>query len=391
MLFLIINISLISMGIVFLVYGILKTKKIITLLKNNQNKISWQALFYFMLFFLMSYFVVIAMIMLNLENQLLIMLGSVFCFGGLFVAIVSFLSASTLRKLNESVDQLKQLQVATERFVPWQFVKLINKKNIKEVVLGDHVVKNFSILFSDIRNFTSISEQMNLGENFKFVNSYFQKMAPSVRKYHGFIDKYIGDSIMALFPKSPKDALHTAIDFFHQLESYNHDRSKTGLANINIGVGINTGELTIGTVGEAQRLETTVISDSVNIASRTENLTKLLNARTLVTKATVDQMKVSNTTTSEKKEPVLNNRPFSFRRVGAYYVKGKKEKIEFFELLDCYLKQQDKYLQTINLFQEGVNWVEKKHKKNAQKCFESVLKINKSDKVAKYYLVFCTK
>ncbi len=363
---------------VFLAYGILKTKAIITLLKNNPNKISWQALFYFMLFFLMSYLVVIAMIVFNLENQLLIMLGSVFCFGGLFVAIVSFLSASTLGKLNESVDQLKQLQVAMERFVPWQFVKMINKKNIKEVALGDHVAKNFSILFSDIRNFTSISEQMNLDENFKFVNSYFQKMAPSVRKYHGFIDKYIGDSIMALFPESPMDALHTAIDFFHQLESYNHDRSKTDLVNINIGVGINTGELVIGTVGELQRLETTVISDNVNIASRTESLTKMLNARTLVTKATIDQIQV-------------NNHSFSFRRVGAYYVKGKKEKIEFFELLDCYLKQKDKYLETTNLFEEGVAWLEKKNKKNAQKSFESILKINKNDKVAKYYLAICTK
>jgi two-component system sensor histidine kinase ChiS len=95
--------------------------------------------------------------------------------------------------------QLSNINIAYSRFVPHEFLKLLNKESIIEVQLGDQVQKDMSILFSDIRNFTTLSERMTPTENFQFINSYLSRMEPAIRENHGFIDKYIGDGIMALF------------------------------------------------------------------------------------------------------------------------------------------------------------------------------------------------
>ena len=171
---------------------------------------------------------------------------------------------------------------AYRRFLPYQFMKLLGKASISDIKLGDNVEKNMTILFSDIRDFTSLSESMTPRENFRFINSYLKEMEPALFQSHGFIDKYIGDAIMAIFPTSADDALRAALAMLKRLRGFNATRRRSGAPAIRIGIGLNTGLAMAGAVGGLHRMETTVISDAVNLASRIESLTKTYGVPLLI-------------------------------------------------------------------------------------------------------------
>jgi len=139
-----------------------------------------------------------------------------------------------------------------------------------------------TILFSDIRDFTSLSEALPPGEAFRFVNSYLRAMEPALTGAHGFVDKYIGDAIMAIFPTSADDALRGAIDMLRRLRRFNAARRRGGSDPIRIGIGLNTGLVTAGALGSARQMETTIISDAVNLASRLQTLTKTYGVHLLI-------------------------------------------------------------------------------------------------------------
>jgi len=145
-------------------------------------------------------------------------------------------------------------------------------------------------MFADIRGFTTLSETMTPQENFKFINGYLTQMEPIIDKYNGFIDKYIGDAIMALFPTCADDAVQAAIAMLKKLVDYNQGRQRAGYQLINIGIGIHTGPLMLGTVGGQNRMDGTVISDAVNLASRVEGLTKIYGTPLLITEQTYSSL-----------------------------------------------------------------------------------------------------
>ena len=115
---------------------------------------------------------------------------------------------------------------------------------------------------------------MNPQENFEFVNDYLQVVTPVIYRHGGFVDKYIGDAVMALFHGDPRQACACALEIEADLKRYNQARVADGEKPIYSGIGIHTGSVMLGTVGDNQRLQTTVISDAVNLASRIEGLTK---------------------------------------------------------------------------------------------------------------------
>ncbi len=117
-------------------------------------------------------------------------------------------------------QELEFLNKAYERFVPHQFLNLLGKERITDIKLGDHIEREMSVLFADIRDFTAFSEKMTPKENFDFLNSYLRQMEPIISEYCGFIDKYIGDGIMALFPKDADSALQGAIAMLRTLAHY---------------------------------------------------------------------------------------------------------------------------------------------------------------------------
>ena len=174
----------------------------------------------------------------------------------------------------DAADALSATEMAYGRFVPYQFLRLLNRPSIVDVRLGDHVEQEMTLLFSDIRDFTTLSESILPAENFRFINSYLSTMEPVVARHDGIIDKYIGDGIMALFPGSADDGVRSGIAMLRQLTSYNQGRAQAGFVPIRIGIGINTGLVMMGTVGGHNRMDSTVIGDAVNLASRLEGLTK---------------------------------------------------------------------------------------------------------------------
>ena len=187
-----------------------------------------------------------------------------------------------LLKLQVSRNELVSTNKAYSRFVPHQVLKLISPTGIKNTSLGDCVEKDMTILFCDIRGFTSLSESMSPSENFAFINRYLKIMVPVINKYGGTIDKYMGDGIMALFPNSADHALQAAVGMMETLEKYNEKLINRNLPTVKIGLGLHTGKMMLGTVGTSSRMDVTVISDTVNAAARIEALTKTFKAPILI-------------------------------------------------------------------------------------------------------------
>lgn len=186
------------------------------------------------------------------------------------------------RSINTYLQQIENLNQSYRRFFPEQFLKYLDLGDLTEVKLGDQVHKSMTIMFSDIRSFTAISESMSPDENFNFLNSYLSMVGPVIRERRGFIDKYIGDAIMALFPESADDAVQAAVAVITRLNGYNREQREKGRPEIRVGAGIHTGDLMLGILGDENRMQGTVISDSVNLAARLETLSKQMGSSIII-------------------------------------------------------------------------------------------------------------
>lgn len=227
--------------------------------------------------------------------------------------------ASMRDAVRTTINDLKETNLSIERFVPHAFLAKIGKPNIVSVSLGDNKRQDMTILFSDIRNFTSLSERMSPDENFAFINAYLERMGPVIRDHGGFIDKYIGDAIMALF-ENATDGLRAGLAMMETLDRFNAERAAAGLEPVAIGIGLNTGSLMMGTIGERHRMDGTVISDAVNLASRIESLTKVYHVRMLVSQHTYDRLG----------DPGAH----AIRPIDIVVVKGKTQPVVLFEVFD---------------------------------------------------------
>ena len=183
--------------------------------------------------------------------------------------------------------------------------------------------QELSVLFSDIRDFTSISETLSPEELVELLNRFLTPMSEAVLSRGGYLDKYIGDAVMAVYGAPVRHADHveralaTAIAMQQAVDTLNPELQRQGRNAIEIGVGINSGEVVVGNMGSSERFDYTVIGDAVNLASRLEGLTKIYGARCLVGEAT--RIKASTR--------------FRFREVDRVRVKGKAEPCALFELL----------------------------------------------------------
>ena len=289
-----------------------------------------------------------------------------------------FVEDITSRKQAEAerikfTSELFQLNQAFSRFVPRQFLQLLDRKSIIDVQLGDQVQQEMSVLFSDIRDFTTLSESMTPQENFQFINAYLSRMESAIIENQGFIDKYMGDGIMALFGGTADEAVRAGITMLQRLWDYNQYRIKSGYAPINIGIGINTGSLMLGTVGGKHRMDSTVISDAVNLASRLEGLTKQYGVSLLISHQTLGRLH--------------NPMDYSLRFLEQVKVKGKSKAVAVFEVFDGdKLQIKEGKLATKTIFEEGL-WLFHQHCfTESAKRFKEVLSINPKDTVAQTYL-----
>ncbi|MGB3693532.1 MAG: ATP-binding protein, partial [Spirulinaceae cyanobacterium] len=272
--------------------------------------------------------------------------------------------------------KLANISMAYGRFVPHQFLEFLNKESIVDVELGDEVEKKMSILFSDIRDFTSISEKMNPKDNFKFINGFFSRMEPAILDNNGFVDKYIGDAIMALFSGCADDAVKAGIAMLQSLNEYNLTRQRPSRQPLRIGIGINTGNLMLGTVGGKSRMDGTVISDAVNLASRVESITKDYEVALLITQATFADLK--------------NSDDYAIRIIAQVQVKGKSQTTLVYEVFDADPPEIKAHkLATKELFEEARSLYEKNLWGEATERFTRCLQQNPRDRVAQIYLERC--
>ncbi|TAD98032.1 MAG: GAF domain-containing protein, partial [Oscillatoriales cyanobacterium] len=291
-------------------------------------------------------------------------------------AAISIQNSKLYTEVRESEKMLAQLNKAYERFVPSQFLKFLDKSSIIDVELGDQVQLEMSVLFSDIRDFTTLSESMTPEENFRFINSYLSRMEPVINQNNGFIDKYIGDAIMALFNGDANNAVNAGIAMLNRLFEYNQNRANSGYAPIQIGIGINTGSLMLGTVGGPNRMDGTVISDAVNLASRVEGLTKNYGVSLLITQETYSRLE--------------NPSKYAIRSLDTVKVKGKSEAVTVYEVFDCDRPEiKDGKLATLELFAEGLAIYSEGKFAEAGRLFAECWHQNQGDRVAKIYWERC--
>ncbi|MEZ5196276.1 MAG: adenylate/guanylate cyclase domain-containing protein [Bacteroidales bacterium] len=280
------------------------------------------------------------------------------------------------QKLGEHIQNISNMTDAYSRFVPRQFLDFLGKSSYTEIKLGDQVQKEMTILFSDIRSFTEISEQMTPKENFNFINYYLGYMEPVIRNNNGFIDKYIGDSIMALFSDNAEDAINAAIEMRIKLSQFNQVMDQFGKPTIQSGIGIHSGSLMLGIVGGEGRMDGTVISDAVNLSSRLEGLTKLYGSSIIISQDTL--IKLNNPT------------QYNYRFLDIVKVKGKSEAVYIFEIIDGDSEDiKQLKIKTKKEFADAINYYKLGKFVNALELFKNVYNINNHDKTAEVYMSRC--
>ncbi len=272
-----------------------------------------------------------------------------------------------------SLARQTALTKAYARFVPPQLLQHLGRTDITEVALGDVVRREMTVFFLDIRGFTRISEGMTPEENFAFINALLKRTGPVIREKGGFIDKYIGDAIMALFPDEPEPAIEAAVRTRQLLAAYNVQRRRQGYEPVEIGIGIHSGPLMLGTIGEAERMEGTVIADTVNLASRMEGLTKTYGACILISEQTLFRLP----------DPGR----FHFRVLDRVRVKGKRETVSVIEIYDGDSRERFEAKEaTKPNFERGQSALLSGDFESAVRCFESVLQQDRSDTAAQLLL-----
>lgn len=267
---------------------------------------------------------------------------------------------------------LNYVSRVTNKFVPNDFIRSLGRETVTEVRIGDHVEKNVSVLFSDIRGYTSISEGMSLDANFDFVLNHVSEMGPIIVNNNGFVNQYLGDSIMAIFGRNPKDALSAAVAMQKKITHSNSIRNDDQ-PELNVGIGFHTGNLMMGIIGDEFHSKPVTIADTVNIASRIEGLTKYFGTKILLSDTSLDSMKDTD--------------GYDFRFLGQVQLKGKSRHLGLYECIngdpeDIYLKKKESMAQ----FKEGLECFFSKKFPSATVIFQDILSKNPKDSPASHFL-----
>ncbi len=237
-----------------------------------------------------------------------------------------------------------------------------------------------TMLFSDIRGFTNMTENLGPGETVDMLNNYFSEMVEVVLRHKGLLDKYIGDAIMAVFgaplsdPQDANNAVKVAIEMLQALRKLNKSRNRDGLEAIDIGIGISTGEVVAGNVGSEKRMDYTVIGDHVNLAARLESANKYFGTSILVSETTASQL---------ASHEVL-------REIDVLRVKGKSKPILVYEPLAYYPeRQQEKLLKALPVFEQAMKLYQQREWIEAGGCFKEFIDHCPNDMVSKLYIDRC--
>ncbi len=277
------------------------------------------------------------------------------------------------QELTQANETLETLKNSFARFFPFEYLNFLHKENVIHVQLGDHVSKEMAVMFSDIRSFTTISESMTPKENFDFVNAYLKRVSPEIRNHDGFIVKFLGDGMMAVFPDGADDAVCAGIAKLKKVHQYNQNREAKGYLPIQVGIGIHYGHMMVGMVGETFRMQGDAFSDNVNLTARLEGLTKFYGVSLLISQQTLDKLS--------------NRNNYQIRFIDRAIVKGRNEPLAIYEVLDGDTEAvRELKLKTQLDFEQGLECYCTQGFDKALKYFNHVLMVNPLDKTAALYV-----
>ncbi len=269
--------------------------------------------------------------------------------------------------------QLANTNRSYGRFVPHEYLQFLQKESIVDVQLGDHVSKEMTVLFSDIRSFTSLSETLSPQENFNFVNAYLQHVSPEIRNHNGFIVKFLGDGVMAVFPDGADDAILGGLAHLAAVDRFNQSSHLPGDRPIRIGIGIHLGPMMVGMIGDTRRMQGDALSDTINLTARLEGLTKFYGVSLLISGTVYDGLQSPDR--------------YQIRFLDRVVVKGRTEAIAVYEVIDGEpesvqaLKQQ-----TRELFESAIAHYRNQSFLEAQQLLNQALSIYPEDKTVQLYL-----
>ena len=283
-----------------------------------------------------------------------------------------------LNKINQNYKEdaqiIKQTNLEVEKFIPKEFLKFFGVSHILDLDLGNKVQKEVTTMFCDIRDSMAISSSLSLEENFNFINAYLNLISPLIRRYNGFVDKYLGDGIMAVFQK-PEHAIECSKAIFSAIADKNFKTKN--LPRMKVNISVHTGEVVFGVVGEENRKSLTILSDGVSLAGKLQEINEYFGTFVIFSKRT------------------LNALPYGFgllyRYIGTLkHEDVKSENFSVFEFLDVYSRvKKEKLLSTKKEFEQAVRFYDEGDFVSAKQIFATILKTIKEDRVAYVYYNLC--
>nr|PJZ94765.1 adenylate/guanylate cyclase domain-containing protein [Leptospira ellisii] len=270
-------------------------------------------------------------------------------------------------------ESLKKVNSSYGLFVPRELLKILNKHDILDIKLGDTAEEEMSLLYNEIRTYSDVSEKTNGKESFEFINSFLAKAGPVIREREGFIDRYFGEAILALFPPEPENAMDSAIEIQRVLREFNRERIALGKTPIRSGSGIHTGPILLGTIGEAERMESTVISSSVDVVSKIGQLCRTYESSLLITDSTLFRLS--------------NSSKYHYRVVDRIQIRDHRSVYTVLEVFNGLPDPLiDSYMNTREEFERGVLMYREKQFEEACVVFNRILEKNRADQAARVYL-----
>jgi len=294
----------------------------------------------------------------------------------LFNLVLTYLMITGYRYMTEERER-KKVRGAFQYYLNASVVEQMLKDPEKLKLGGEK--KDLTVLFSDIRGFTSISEHMTPERLVKFLNEYLTKMTDIVFKYDGLLDKYMGDAIMAIWgapldqSDHPLRACYTALEMVEELRLLQHKWATEGMPRLNIGIGINAGPMVVGNMGSERRFDYTVMGDSVNLGSRLEGLNKLYGTNIIISEMTYERVQGE----------ILG------RELALVRVKGKDQPVKIYELLSRRAKTLPEQKALAEEFQAALGEYRNRNWETARKIFQSILERYPADGPARLYVERC--
>ena len=268
--------------------------------------------------------------------------------------------------------QLAEAHAAAVRFVPHEFLALLGRTDLTEVLRGDYAEQQVSVYYSDIRSYTTLVEDLGAQESLGWINEYQLCMEGAIRRHGGFVTNIAGDAIVALFGGGAQPALRAGVDSFRALDEYNIQRQERGDPPLRIGIGLSTGPVLLGVIGGVERLKAGLVGDVVNLAARVEGLTRNLGSMLI---------------TGETRAALPDPDAHALRYVDRVRVKGRSSQTELYEVLDVLPSEQragrlatrERFEAAIGAFQQGAL-------DEAERSFSALFEETPDDQAVAWYL-----